>query len=70
MGVNMPARTVVFDSMKKHDGRNFRNLSPGEYIQVLGGLIRRLQQNFYNFKRTKDKEGSILVSNYHFVFFL
>ncbi|ROK35693.1 Helicase SKI2W [Anabarilius grahami] len=29
MGVNMPARTVVFDSMRKHDGTGFRNLLPG-----------------------------------------
>lgn len=29
MGVNMPARTVVFDSIRKHDGTCFRNLLPG-----------------------------------------
>lgn len=29
MGVNMPARTVVFDSIRKHDGTGFRNLLPG-----------------------------------------
>ena len=29
MGVNMPARTVVFDSIRKHDGRGFRTLLPG-----------------------------------------
>ncbi|KAF6036501.1 hypothetical protein EB796_005177 [Bugula neritina] len=33
MGVNMPARTVVFDSIRKHDGINFRDLKPAEYIQ-------------------------------------
>jgi len=36
MGVNMPARTVVFDSIRKHDGINFRDLKPAEYIQVWG----------------------------------
>ncbi len=30
MGVNMPARTVVFDSIRKHDGTGFRNLLPGK----------------------------------------
>ena len=34
MGVNMPARTVVFDSTRKHDGTGFRDLKPAEYIQV------------------------------------
>ncbi len=34
MGVNMPARTVVFSGVRKHDGRGFRNLLSGEYIQV------------------------------------
>lgn len=41
MGVNMPARTVVFDSISKHDGTNFRNLLPGEYIQMAGRAGRR-----------------------------
>ncbi|CAL1541570.1 unnamed protein product [Lymnaea stagnalis] len=41
MGVNMPARTVIFDSIRKHDGMNFRNLLPGEYIQMAGRAGRR-----------------------------
>ncbi|XP_077142180.1 superkiller complex protein 2 [Ranitomeya variabilis] len=41
MGVNMPARTVVFDSIRKHDGSNFRDLTPGEYIQMAGRAGRR-----------------------------
>ena len=36
MGVNMPARTVVFSSIRKHDGNNFRDLLPGEYTQMSG----------------------------------
>lgn len=38
MGVNMPARTVVFDSLSKHDGTKLRLLLPGEYIQVQYGI--------------------------------
>jgi antiviral helicase SKI2 len=34
MGVNAPTRTVVFHSLRKHDGRSFRTLLPGEYTQV------------------------------------
>jgi superfamily II RNA helicase len=41
MGINMPARTVVFDSMRKHDGRNFRSLQASEYIQMAGRAGRR-----------------------------
>ncbi len=41
MGVNMPARTVVFDSIRKHDGKQFRTLLPAEYIQMAGRAGRR-----------------------------
>ncbi|KAI9018272.1 NUC185 domain-containing protein [Hyaloraphidium curvatum] len=41
MGVNMPARTVVFSSVRKHDGRSFRDLLPGEYTQMAGRAGRR-----------------------------
>lgn len=41
MGVNMPAKTVVFDSTEKYDGSKFRNLLPTEYIQMAGRAGRR-----------------------------
>ena len=41
MGVNMPARTVIFDTTRKHDGSSFRDLLPGEYIQMAGRAGRR-----------------------------
>eukprot|EP00731_Ephydatia_muelleri_P024167 Em0016g438a len=41
MGVNMPARTVVFDAMQKHDGTRKRDLNPGEYVQMAGRAGRR-----------------------------
>ncbi|EFN81266.1 helicase SKI2W [Harpegnathos saltator] len=41
MGVNMPARTVVFDSIRKFDGNQFRTLFPTEYIQMAGRAGRR-----------------------------
>lgn len=41
MGVNMPTRTVVFSSIRKHDGTGFRNLLPGEYTQMAGRAGRR-----------------------------
>ena len=41
IGLNMPAKTVVFTTVKKFDGREFRNLSSGEYIQMSGRAGRR-----------------------------
>lgn len=41
MGVNMPARSVVFNAIRKHDGVNFRELQPGEYTQMAGRAGRR-----------------------------
>ena len=37
----MPTRTVVFNGLRKHDGRNFRDLHAGEYIQMSGRAGRR-----------------------------
>ncbi|KAI8425129.1 hypothetical protein MSG28_006974 [Choristoneura fumiferana] len=41
MGVNMPARTVVFDEITKFDGVERRILAPAEYIQMAGRAGRR-----------------------------
>ena len=41
IGLNMPAKTVLFTSVRKFDGREFRNLSSGEYIQMSGRAGRR-----------------------------
>ena len=41
IGLNMPAKTVVFTSIRKFDGQNFRWLSGGEFIQMSGRAGRR-----------------------------
>jgi len=41
MGINMPAKTVVFTSMEKFDGEEFRYVSGGEFIQMSGRAGRR-----------------------------
>lgn len=41
MGLNMPARTVVFTDVKKFDGEKTRYLTGGEYIQMSGRAGRR-----------------------------
>jgi len=37
----MPARCVVFSNTRKHDGRNFREILPGEFTQMAGRAGRR-----------------------------
>lgn len=41
VGINMPACTVVFDSLEKYDGVNFRYLKSREYHQMAGRAGRR-----------------------------
>ena len=52
MGVNMPARTVVFDSLQKFDGNSQRYLLSSEYIQMAGRAGRR----------GKDTAGHVLIA--------
>ena len=41
MGLNLPARTVVFASATKWDGSSQRTLHPTEYTQMAGRAGRR-----------------------------
>ncbi|CAK9325858.1 unnamed protein product [Citrullus colocynthis] len=41
MGLNMPAKTVVFTAFKKWDGDSHRFIGSGEYIQMSGRAGRR-----------------------------
>lgn len=41
MGLNMPARTVLFTAPRKFDGKDFRWITSGEYIQMSGRAGRR-----------------------------
>lgn len=51
MGVNMPARSVVFDSLSKFDGNETRFLNAGEYTQMAGRAGRRGQ----------DTNGTVII---------
>ena len=53
MGLNLPTRTVVFSGFRKHDGRAFRDLLPGEYTQMSGRAGRR----------GIDPIGSVIIVN-------
>lgn len=41
IGINMPAKTVVFTQTRKFDGEDFRWITSGEYIQMSGRAGRR-----------------------------
>lgn len=41
VGINMPVRTVCFDSNEKFDGKDFRLMSRQEYFQMAGRAGRR-----------------------------
>ena len=51
IGLNMPAKTVVFTNARKFDGEVFRWVSSGEYIQMSGRAGRR----------GKDKKGIVVL---------
>ena len=51
MGLNMPARTVLFTNVRKFDGKEFRWLTSGEYIQMSGRAGRR----------GKDDKGIVIM---------
>ncbi|KAF7716228.1 Antiviral helicase [Penicillium ucsense] len=53
MGLNLPTRTVVFSGFRKHDGKSFRDLLPGEYTQMAGRAGRR----------GLDTVGYVLITN-------
>jgi len=41
VGINMPAKSVCFESLRKFDGLNFRFLNSKEYFQIAGRAGRR-----------------------------
>ncbi len=50
VGINMPAKTVVFEALKKYDGVSFRYLKSKEFFQMAGRAGRR----------GLDKEGFVI----------
>ena len=54
VGINMPAKTVCFNSLRKFDGYGFRNLNSKEFFQIAGRAGRR----------GIDTEGYVVVMIY------
>ena len=50
MGINMPAKTCIFTSLRKYDGEEYRMITSGEYIQMSGRAGRR----------NKDAKGIVI----------
>ena len=51
LGINMPARSVVFDALKKYDGRTIAPLTTRQFMQKAGRAGRR----------GKDSEGHVVM---------
>jgi ATP-dependent RNA helicase HelY len=77
LGINMPARTVVIESLSKWDGTQHRPMTPGEYKQLTGRAGRRgiddvgyavvLHQSFFSIDQIKAlvrKEPNPVVSSF------
>jgi len=52
VGINMPAKTVIFNSVEKYDGISMRMLNAKEYFQIAGRAGRR----------GIDKEGLVITA--------
>lgn len=77
LGINMPARTVVIESLSKWNGEKHRPLTPGEYKQLTGRAGRRgideigyavvLHQRFFNpdnIRSLVSREPNPVVSSF------
>lgn len=77
LGINMPARTVVIESLSKWDGDRHRPVTPGEYKQLTGRAGRRgidevghavvLHQRYFSADQVRalvNKEPNPVVSSF------
>jgi len=67
LGVNMPAKTVIFHSLEKYDGYNFRYLMSREFFQMAGRAGRRGIDEYGKvitiIPRTLDKKEFLRVTS-------
>ncbi len=78
VGINMPAKTVCFESLRKYDGYNFRTLNTKEYFQIAGRagrrgidevgyvivLINRQGFNYKEIKRVTTEDVEPIISQF------
>jgi superfamily II RNA helicase len=82
VGVNMPAKTVCFDSFEKYDGVSFRYLNSKEYFQIAGragrrgidkegtviALVDRVRTDVNKVKQVTDKDLEPIISQFRLSF--
>ncbi|KAF6154149.1 hypothetical protein GIB67_016401 [Kingdonia uniflora] len=67
MGLNMPAKTIVFTSVRKWDGDTHRIIGSGEYIQALpdiGERVSKLKKEVVMLdasREVKKRDGALLA---------
>lgn len=78
VGINMPAKTVCFDSLEKYDGVSFRYLNSKEYFQLAGragrrgidkvgtviSLVDRTKTNIEKVEQLTDKDIEPIISQF------
>jgi superfamily II RNA helicase len=78
VGINMPAKTVCFNELRKYDGISFRYLNTKEYFQIAGragrrgidkigyvvSMIFRPKFSFHEFKRITSKDIEPIKSQF------
>ncbi|MBR9677601.1 DEAD/DEAH box helicase [Candidatus Woesearchaeota archaeon] len=66
VGINMPAKTVCFNTLEKYDGISFRYLNSKEYFQLAGRAGRRGIDKIGRAIATYDREHDDLKKIIHF----
>ncbi len=70
LGINMPARTVIFDSLSKYDGQKISPLTVREFMQMAGRAGRRgidtegdvvIRQDFHDYAEVQDLLRKLLA---------
>lgn len=78
VGVNMPAKTVCFESLRKFDGREFRFINSKEFFQIAGragrrgidkegfvfALINRRDFDFHRIRRMTESDTEPILSQF------
>ncbi len=73
LGINMPARTVVFQALRKYDGRAVVPLTVRQFMQKAGRAGRRgidevgyviVLEEFADYERDRDAIGAYLEGNH------
>ncbi|MBT4540183.1 DEAD/DEAH box helicase [Candidatus Woesearchaeota archaeon] len=78
VGINMPAKTVCFEALRKFDGISFRYLNSKEYFQIAGragrrgidkigfsyAMIDRRDYDYHLYKKITDKDVEPIKSQF------